>query len=398
MNRREGFQAAAMTALGYSRVLGANDRIRVALVGCGNRGVNALLKEALRMDDVQMVAACDVYQPNLDEALDNIKQAGGQADGYGDYRKVTERKDVDVVMIATPDHWHAPIVAASCEAGKDVYVEKPLANTIEDCQLAVSAAKKYNRLVQLGAQQRSMRIYREALAMIQDGQIGGVVRCTMVWGGDGSTRPREADQESDPPADLDWEMFQGPAPRRPYKRGRQRGWRGYWEYGSGVITDFGVHLLDVTHWFMGIDQPLSCYGAGYHTPSRPEELVPDVVTLTWKYENFMATYMGIPETWGNRFWGDQGWLHVNRQTIRLQRRGERRSQTPPMQEIPSPEPGGGEREHLRNLLDCTRSRQRPNLDVETGFRSTVPCLLAALSVRTGKAYCWDWPSQSVQEV
>jgi predicted dehydrogenase len=393
ITRRDGLRTAALTALSYSRVMGANGRIRGALVGCGNRGVNGLLKVAVAQEDVQMAAACDVYSPNLDKALSIMGGAGGKADSYKDYRKLVERKDIDVVIVATPDHWHSPITVAACEAGKDVYVEKPLANSIEHCLAVVDAEKKTRRIVQVGVQQRSMKIYFDALERIKSGAIGPVKRCTMVWGSDGSGRPRAIEQRTEPPEGLDWEMFQGPAPRRPYQTSRQRSWRNWWEYGSGVITDFGVHLLDVTHWFMGIDAPACCFGAGYHSPSRAPEQVPDIVAITWKYDNFLATYMSNRDLWGNTFWGEAGTLHVNRHVIVL-----KPFEKGPAAETKGPPGESGEQAHLRNFLDCVKSRHKPNADGETGARSTIPCLLAALSARTGKAYRYDWNGRSVKTV
>ena len=403
MTRREGLKAAAMTALSYSQVLGANNRIRAGLIGCGNRGVNALLKATLPMDDVEVVAACDVFKPNLDGAIENIRKAGGNADAYGNYHEVVERNDIDAVMIATPDHWHTPILVDACNAGMDVYVEKPLANSIEDCLACVEAARDNERIVQLGAQQRSMRIYHDALAMIQDGRFGRIQRCAMVWGGDASSRPgglRRAPQDlSNQPEGLDWEMWQGPAPRHAYNYSRQRSWRNYWEYGSGVITDFGVHLVDVTHWFMGVEYPLSCYGVGYSSPSRPTDQVPNVVSLSWKYENdFISTYMGYPDRWGSYFFGENGAIHVTRSGIHIWNGGQQIPSDAPAEEIRATDPPLGEPEHLRNFYDCLRTRQRPNLPVDTGANSTIACLLAARSVRTGRAYYWDWVSESAQEV
>ncbi len=385
MNRRDLLRGAGVSAFSYAKAAGANERVRAGLIGCGTRGTLALLPASARHADIEIAAACDVYKPNLDRALSAVHKAGGKAEGYGDFRRILDRHDIDAVLVATPDHWHGPITVAACQAGKDVYVEKPLANSIEDCLKVVEAAAKHKRVVQVGVQQRSMRIYHQALEMIKDGKIGPVKRCSMVWGADGAGS-RGPEAEGPPPDGLDWDAFQGPAPRRPYRPSRQFRWRGWWEYGSGAITDFGVHMIDVVHWFMGIDTPQVTFGAGYHSPARLPEQPPDVVDLTWKYPAFMATYSSRRDEWANTFWGDSGSLAVNRVMIRVKPMGAKAK----AEEIRAAEPASsGEVHHLRNFLDCIRTRNKPAADAETGFRSTLPCLMAALSVRTGRSYRWD---------
>jgi predicted dehydrogenase len=397
MTRREGLWTAAGTAVAYSRLMGANNRLRGALVGCGNRGVNAHLVQAAAQPDIEIVAACDVYKPNLDRALSKIATTSSKPQGYGDYRRVLERKDIDVVFVATPDHWHAPITVAACEAGKDVYVEKPLANSIEDCLSVVDAEKKYKRIVQVGVQQRSMQIYFQALQMIKDGTIGEVKRCSMTWGGDEKGR-REPEIEGNPPDGLDWEAFQGSAPRRPYRPSRQHTWHYYWEYGAGTMTDLGVHLFDVTRWFMDLDMPRICFGAGCQSPTELPEQVPDIIDLIWKYDHFLATFSSRKEEMANTFWGDFGVLSVNRRVLRVAPLPGSGGSGPEKLEIKGTEMDPTSGPHMRNFLDCVRSRRKPNADGETGCRSTIPCLLAARSVRTGKSYSFYWDARSVREI
>jgi myo-inositol 2-dehydrogenase / D-chiro-inositol 1-dehydrogenase len=400
INRREGLRTAALTALSYSRVLGANERMRGGLVGCGVRGVGYALRALAPQADVQMVAACDVYQPNLDKALSDIGAKDGKANGYTDYRKLIERKDLDFVVVATPDHWHAPISVAACATGKDVYVEKPLANSVEDCLAVVDAADKYKRVVQVGVQQRSMKTYSEALRMIKEGAIGPVIRrCTMTWGRDGTGGRRGNEPETKPPDGLDWEAFQGPAPHRPYRASRQHAWRSYWDYGSGAITDFGVHLLDVMQWFIGDDSPRVCYGAGYHsTGESMSDRAPDVLALTWKYDHCLGTYLTTRDSMWDNFWGDLGILSVNRGALQVQLFKGRFSERSEMQHVNVNRDPGDQSAHMRNFLDCMRTRRKPNADAETGCKSTIPCLLAAMSVRTGKSYHFDWNAKSVRQV
>ena len=239
-NRREFMKTVAMAAAVTSaprNVLGANDRVRMAVIGTGSRGtmVNGFFRTHA---DCEFVAACDVRKTRLDQA---VKTIGGSVQGYGDYRRVLERKDIDALLVTTPDHWHGPIVAQACAAGKDCYVEKPMTHTIEDAVMAVEAAKKYKRIVQLGVQQRSGAHFLECVKMIQDGYIGKVSHCVLNQPGSygGVMQPT-----SPVPDDLDWEMFQGSAPRKPFSQSYLR-WRAFYMYGGGLMTDWGVHLTDI---------------------------------------------------------------------------------------------------------------------------------------------------------
>jgi predicted dehydrogenase len=398
MTRRQGITRAALAALTYSKSLGANDRIRGAIIGCGTRGLGAHLVQAEAQPDIEIVAACDVYKPNLDRGLTMMATAGYKTQGYDDYRRILERKDIDVVFVATPDHWHAPMTVDACAAGKDVYVEKPLANSIEDCLAIVDAEKKYNRIVQMGVQQRSMQIYFQALQIIRDGKIGPVKRCSMVWSSDSKGRRKPDDLESKPPDGFDWDKFQGPAPHRPYRPSRQHNWHYYWEYGSGNATDLGVHMFDVTRWFMDLDLPRVTFGAGYRSPTELPEQVPDIIDLSFQYDRFIATFSGEHGEMANTFWGEAGYLSVNRSMLRYALFPVPGNPPPKPVEIKSTEIGPAAGPHMRNFLDSVRSRRKPNADAETGCKSTIPCLLAARSLRTGKAYHFDWQSRLVKVI
>ncbi len=379
--------AAAATVLSYRRILGAADTVNAALIGCGGRGMGALFPGAVLQPEIRFVAAADVFQSNLDKGLSQMAAQGFHATGYGDFRRVLERRDVDVVFVATPDHWHAPITVAACQAGKDVYVEKPLANNLADCLTVVDAAAKYRRIVQVGLQQRSMKIFQEGLRLLKEGAIGRVRRGVIDWGGEGGGG-RGGQERTTVPEGLDWEMFQGPAPRRPYVSSRQTNWRSYWDYGSGSITDLAVHMLDVFHWFIGADTPGLIFGAGYSMPGRSPERVPEYFDLIWRYDQQLLTYSSHNvDQWGIYFWGDTGVLHVNRSVVRVRPLGKAGATPVELKDTYTTKESEGP--HIRNFLDCVRSRQKPNCDAETGYRSTAPGLIAALSVRTGKSYRWD---------
>ncbi len=271
-------------------------------------------------DNVRIAALCDVYKPNLEQA---VTLAGGKVDTYGDYRRLLDRKDIDVAVIATPDHWHCPMVVEAYQAGKDIYVEKPLSNEIDPCLKAAAAARNHNRVVQVGLQQRSGVPFLEAHKILQSGILGKVRHVVLVNPG-GAARPGGANASrrggrrtqpgaSAPPPDLDWEMFQGPAPRLPYSRQRQQNWRNYWEYGCGGLSDWGVHLLDIAHWYLGVTEPSRNAAAVHGWFNRPrDERVPDTIDVSWQYPNFVANYSSRPDVIGTHLWGDDGVLFVNR--------------------------------------------------------------------------------------
>jgi predicted dehydrogenase len=383
--------AIALTAASYRRILGAGEVLNAALIGCGSRGTGALLPGSSFQTDLRFVAACDVYKRNLDNGLAIMAKQGNQATGYADYRQALDRKDIDVVFVATPDHWHAPLIAAACQAGKDVYCEKPLANTLEDCKMAVDAAAKYNRVVQIGLQQRSMDLFKNGAALLKDNAIGRVRRGVVNWSGEsggGGGRRGGAPQQNVPvPEGLDWEMWQGSAPRHPFDPQRLNSWRTFWDYGSGSITDLGVHMIDVFQWFVNSDAPAITYGAAYSLPGRPPERTPEFFDLTWKYEQQLLTYSSRAEgDWGLYVYGDTGMLHVNRQVCEVKPSGQNGKPFELKMPYTAKE---SEAPHIRNFLDCVRSRQKPNCDIVTGYRSTAAGLIAAMSVRSGKSYAWD---------
>jgi predicted dehydrogenase len=392
LSRRALLAASAASA---GRVLGANDRIRYALIGCGNRGVHSNMRCAIALG-AQCVALADVFKPAIEQAREQLGAAAAGVESYSDYRRVLERKDVDVVFVATPDHWHVPITADACAAGKDVFVEKPVSNSIPECLSLVDVVRRTGRVVQVGLQQRSMKVYRDALGLIEAGAIGKVHRAIMTWGGNAPVVPRSGDEVTDPPPDLDWPGFQGRAPRRPYRRTRQRSWRWYPEYGCGSLTDLGVHVMDVTRWFLRAGHPISCSGIGLRTAARFSEQVPDVAEMAWKFDNFVATFATRDEMM-NHFYGDLGVVSVNRSLLRTtlyKGRGvrpevkETRVVDPGFEKL-TPRVSAGEASHVTNFFDCVRSRKKPNADVEAAGQSTIVCLLAARSVATGKAYGWD---------
>jgi predicted dehydrogenase len=399
-SRRTFLKASAAAAVVSKTVLGANDRVQMGIIGPGWRGMTVWGCFAKHADCV-FIAAADVNSKTLAASAQKI---GGKVDTYSDYRKLLERKDIDAVLVATPDHWHSPITVDAFAAGKDVYVEKPISNTVEAAQRMMEASKKYNKLMQLGVQQRSGAHFNEAAKIVQSGQLGKISHAVMVQPGAYNQAPQPA---TAPPPELDWEAWQGPAPRRPYSPMR-RMWRAFYMYGGGLVTDWGVHLTDIMNMYLGCDTkgPLvTSASAQYVNAARDLEQVPDSFVCSWQYENFVASFTnavppGTPfNSQGNWFYGTRGVLHINRsgyQVFPVQGRGMPGGPPPPppieaktvdVKEDYENDPDTTA--HTRNFLDCVKSRRQPVANAEVGFYSTLPCLIALMAIQQGRPFAWD---------
>jgi predicted dehydrogenase len=395
---------SAMTAAMSRSAAGANDRIRFAIIGAGTRGsyVGGVFTD---FPDVELVAVCDVFKPTRDDQAAKLgAKTNTKPEAVNDYRQVLDRKDVDALLVTTPDHWHGPLVIQASEAGKDCYCEKPLSNSIEVGQKMRTAVRQYKRVVQVGLQQRSWDHFQENAKRVQDGMIGKVYHVECVYQGNYT---RDPGPPTDPPAGLDWELFQGSAPRRPYVAMRQRSWRAFYDYSGGTMLDWGTHLTDVSHWYMNVTEPLTCSASGQYArvaAPLPEQL-PDTLAVTWKYPTFVMTYTNCVRTspefdvQGNFFLGTLGWLQVNRTGYRYRPgggggggRGGRGAAAPPFEPVSKSFPyagGPSDHAHVRNFLDCVKSRQEPVVNIDTGFYSTLPTLMGVLAVHYGKTYSWD---------
>ncbi len=399
-SRRTFIKVSAAAAAVSQTIRGANDRIRIGIVGPGWRGMTVwgcFAKHA----DCTCVAMADVNKKTL--AASALK-AGGKIDTYGDYRKLLERKDIDAVIVTTPDHWHGPVTVDACAAGKDVFVDKPISNTIEGGLSMVRAARKYSRVVQHGTQQRSGQHFQEAAKLVQSGLLGKVTHAVCLQPGAYNQAPQP---EAPPPPELDWDMWQGPAPRRPYSPMR-RMWRAFYAYGGGLVTDWGAHLTDIAMMYLNSDTKaplLTSASAQYVSAARDLEQVPDTFACTWQYDNFVMSFTNVVppnaafNMQGNWFYGPRGVLHVNRSGYRVfpvQGRGMPGGPPPPapidaktveVKENYDDDPDTTA--HARNFLDCIKSRKRPICDIEIGFNATLPCLIALLAIQQGRSFTWD---------
>lgn len=402
-SRRRFLGASAVTAASYSRVLGANERVRIALIGCGGRGryVARFMREA---PGAAFVAVADVRTAQAQAAK---QWAGEEAVSYSDFRRVLERNDVDAVLVATPDHWHANITILACEAGKHVYVEKPLAHNVHEGRAMVTAARRHDRVVQVGTQHRSAPHYREVQEIVQSGGLGEV-HFVRVWNyfnmlPDGIGRAAD----SGVPAGTDWEMYLGPAPRRPYNAKRIGAtFRWFWDYAGGTITDFGVHRFDTVHQVMGADTPLTVSASGGRYTLRDMGEMPDTLQVTWEYPGFVLSYESSTlnahgtggRTPGMKYYNMRGnedhphgeAYYGTKATLVADRVGY---------EI-FPEPGQGVEParknttdatsiHAKHFVDCVRGLAKTCADVETGHRGTAAAHLGNISYKTGRKLRWD---------
>ncbi len=388
LTRREGIKAAALTAVSYARVLGANDRIEMGLIGCGERGlyVGGIFQKTGR---IEFRAVCDVWG---DRAAQAVAQAPG-ARAFDDHRRLLEFAGLDAVLIATPDHWHKDIAIDALNSGKDVYVEKPLTRLREDGPDIVRAARLNQRICQVGMQQRSGEVYLEARErFVQSGMLGKISHVDCVWhSGAGEPLPTEPARK---PANLDWVRYLGPLKYRDWNPAQYLDFRAFLDFGGGKLTDFGAHWMDVAHMFMGQDAPLSVVAAGgVYNDFHDGRTAPDTISALFEYQGFTVSFSSfavpVAADYGVTFLGSQGRLFVDRHQYEF-RAAEKNAQ-PVTRHIP----GDITADHVRNFLDCCRSRKQPNADVYIGHRAAQAALLANQSYIERRRIRFDPQSEQV---
>ena len=389
--------AAGLAASTRAAAQGANDRIRLGFIGVGNRGWQ-LLDAFLEHDDAAAVAVCDVYQPYLDRACDRLD--GVQV--YKDYRELIEKADVDAVVIATPDHWHALQTIDACNAGKDVYVEKPLSITVREGRKMVEAARRNKRVVQVGTHRRSSPLYTRLASVVQSGTIGHVsvsraYRLSNMYP-DGIGRM----PHTDPPEDLDWDLWLGPRPSRPYQDNIAPYKFRWWHLYSSQMGNWGVHYLDAIRWMTDELAPSSVCAMGGQFIVDDDRTVPDTMEAVFEFASGRLAIFGQYEASGNaalrrgevELRGTQGTVYVdgNSYDIIPERGGQFQDREPRMEPMQDKDEGNNAALtalHARNFLDCVKSRETPNADVEIGHRSTSLSLLANISLATKSRLEWD---------
>ena len=360
-----------------AKVFGANDHLVMGIIGAGGMGRGHM--ENFKDQGVEWGAVCDVYGVNLDAGLEI---AGPQATGYTDYRRLLERKDLDAVLIATPEHWHHDHLVDTMRAGKDAYCEKPMSWSIEQGASMVAEVRKTDRIVQVGMQRRSSPIAQECKQLIDEGALGEINLVRAEWYWNLNLRPKSVLESK-----LDWERFVGPAPKHPFDVYRFRFWRYFWDYSGGNMTDQGTHLIDVIQWFTNSAQPTAaqCYGEVYKL--KPGE-TPDTFCAIFEYPKFTCTWTltytnSFQNGWGIVFHGHKGTLELCEDGYRLYREpwsGTRWVRPEPVKEEL---PGGVTRTvpHIQNFLECVKSRTQPNAPVEIGHQAVRTLHLANIAQR-----------------
>lgn len=384
--------AAASTLAFNSAHAAANEKVNVAVLGCG-RGAH-LAERFATLPDSQVVAICDVDENRSAKLCDRIQElTGKRPEAVVDFRTLLDRRDVDALAVATPDHWHAPITIQACVAEKDVYVEKPCSHNIIEGRTAVEAARKHKRIVQHGTNLRSAPHYQEAWKLLREGIIGKVM---MVKAINNQRRGRlEARNDEPVPQGVHYDLWLGPAPERPFNYNRFHGsWHWMWDFGTGDMGNDGVHQVDLGRWALGLKAPnaVSCSGAKLGSKGDAQE-TPDTVVVTWEYDNLLYVFeqrdftpyrmQGHRLDNDNIFYGDTGYMMVDRNGYRVFHKNEK---GPSFEQSWTDTPA-----HYQNFIDCIKSRQADNLiaDIEEGHYSSMLCHLGNISYRTGRRLVFD---------
>ncbi len=374
----------AATALSYARVYGANERIRLGLIGCGERG-RYDMGNFLRTGAVDVVALCDIWGVHIDQA----KQKAPDAHTFGDHRALLDSKDIDVVLIGTPDHWHVPLAIDALNAGKDVFVEKPLTLTIEEGPAVVKAARINSRICQVGMQQRSGKHFLEAKREYFDsGKMGKVTLARTWWHGNGYHLRKAPDSLRSKPEDLDWGRYLGRLKWRDWDPQQYWNWRAYLDFGGGQVTDLFTHWIDVVHMFLGSDVPATAVAAGGVYNYKDGRTAPDTINVLLEYPaQLTATFEAtlVPGIGGAamEFAGTGGRLLIDRKHY------EFHAAEKGAEPVVVTADGGLDMDHVGNFLDCVKSRKLPNGDVLVGHRSAQASHLGNLAYEQKRRIDFD---------
>jgi len=416
--------ATALAASSWERVLGANERIGIGIIGYGLVG-RIHTRNFKAQPDVDIVGVAEAYLPRLEAAAELI---GGNVTKYRDFRKLLDNKDIDAVVISTPDHWHALMTMMACAAGKDVYVEKPLTLFVREGRWMIDVAKRYKRVIQVGVQNRAAPNFQRAREFVQQGKLGQIVAVQDSYYRNlmpGFGNP--PDQE--PPKELDWDLWLGPAPARAYNPNRSiYHFRWIWDYAGGQMTNLGQHSLDIVQWFTGVNAPKSVYSTGGRFYLKDNMETPDSQDVLIDYPGFTGVCQYREATQGREglgmggvvFYGTHGMMTVGRSGYEVfpDRKvnpfntmagilGGHPAGGP--QPVPEPKDqfwtekkkdatGDGARDyvlHARNFLECIRSRRQPLADIESAHAVATTCHLANISLKVGRKVAWDAEKEQI---
>ena len=378
--RRSFLIASGLTALASTRVFGANDTLRLGIIGAGER-MRGLLDCADKVGHYQIVAASDVYGPHRDAVRE---RSNGLATTHLDYREVLA-KDIDAVIIAAPDHWHVTMAIDALKAGKDVYLEKPVTHTIEEGAALTRAVRSSKQILQCGMQQRSWTHFRNAVDLIQAGSLGRVVQVRTYWW---QNYQRDWPKKPIDPQELDWKAWLGSAPDQPFTEEKFFHWRWFWNFGGGAMTDLFTHWIDVVHWAMKADQPRQAHMLADKYVFDQWDC-PDTIQAAFRYPAFDVIYEGMMassiDDGGLEFRGTDATLKVNRGGFSVYREGASRDQNPVLTEHSYRD---GTIDHMENFFNCVRSRKEPNAPIETGVAAARAGQIGNLAFSRGGQITW----------
>jgi predicted dehydrogenase len=353
----------------------------------------------MRIPEFEIVGLCDPDSGHIQDALNDVKKANRsteQVKTQSDFRRVVDRKDLDAVIVGTPDHWHCYVLIAACAAGKDVYCEKPLSHNIVEGRTMVEAARRNKRVVQIGTQQRSGQHFKDAVKYVQDGKLGDVTLCRTFITNHNPPDFIGSPEDSNPPPGVDYDLWLGPAPKRAFNKNRfHHHFRWFWDYGNGLCNDWGVHLNDIILWAMKARAPLAVYACGGKYQMQDNSDTPDTLDVHVTFPNFTLIYTVRQSVYhygpefvdrarhGMEFHGNKGILQLHRGGWVVTAEGDREK----------PERHGGSEQHfahVQNFLHCLHNRdEKTASDIEDMHRATTTCHLANISYKLGRRVYWD---------
>ncbi len=388
-DRRSFIIGGGLTALASTKAFAANDKLRIGVIGAGGR-MRALLDAADAAGPCEIGAISDAYAPHADA----VKTRGNAltATTHADYREVLDNKDIDAVLIATPDHWHVRIASDAIAAGKDVYLEKPVTHTLEEGAPLIKAVRSSKQILQCGMQQRSWSHFHNAVALIQGGSLGRVVQVRTYWWQNYNSHASWTVPKPIDTAQLNWKQWLGNAPDQPFSLEKYNRWRWYWNFGGGAMTDLFAHWIDVVHWAMKADQPGMAFMLGGKYVFDQWEC-PDTIQAALRYPGFDVVYEGMMSSsiddGGLEFRGTEGTLKLSRSGFSLHREAVKSDLNPVLAEHSLLD---GTISHMENFFDCIKSRREPNAPVEAGVAAARAGHIGNLAYHRGGQVAWPLKS------
>jgi predicted dehydrogenase len=398
LNRRRFLQASAASAVALTARTAAgaadnpNEKIRLGVLGLRGRGRD-LLRSFSAEDDVEIAVVCDPDENVVPAALKVVSAKQNQPPRVvKDLRRVFDDRDIQAVAVATPDHWHALATVWACQAGKHVYVEKPISHNLIEGRRMVEAARKYDRVVQVGTQRRSMPHCVSAAEFVRSGKLGKVPFARTWIAGARKTIGHKEDAPV--PAGVDYDLWLGPAPQHAFNPNRfHYNWHWFWDYGTGELGNNGIHALDIARWLLGLEAPLHITAGGGKFYYEDDQQTPDTMLVTYDFP-------GTTILWEHRIWAKTGVegksfgiiLYGEKGTLVIDKGGWHVEDGVEASDKGSED----QRPHLRNFLDCIRSHRRPNADIEQGHLSTRLCHLGNIAYRTGRRLAFDTSTETLR--